>query len=342
MNKNNIAVIYGAGNYGRDLLKLLENLNVFVDYFIQTEVKDPINVEGISVISWDRLLHYQNIIVFYAIRNEKVLGYIKKSILEENRKDIKVYNCVDFIESNLHLKATISNQGKKECLICKNRFEDFSCGGIDEEVFNTHHIIGGGYRKNYACPICKSIDRERWLYYLLIKKVNINSAKGRILHFAPERHITNLIKNNIDIDYYTGDIVKGRAMHVTDITNIQYSDKSMDYIICNHVLEHIEDIESAISEIRRVLKDDGVFIFSFPICTDMKTLEDSSIISDADRLKYYGQKDHVRLYGMDYADIYARYGFVLEICSPKDMLQKEEIEKYGFIEDDVVIIAKKV
>lgn len=66
-------------------------------------------------------------------------------------------------------------------------------------------------------------------------------------------------------------------MHVTDITNMQYADQSMDYIICNHVLEHIVDIKNAIFKIRRVLKDDGMFIFLFPICNDMNTFEDINI-----------------------------------------------------------------
>ena len=104
----------------------------------------------------------------------------------------------------------------------------------------------------------------------------------------------------------------------------------------NHVLEHIGDINRAISEIKRVLKEDGLFIFSFPICTDRLTIEDPAISSPEDRLKYYGQEDHVRLYGTDFADIYSEYGFELNTYSPKDMLTKRDIEKYGLIEDDIL------
>lgn len=35
-----------------------------------------------------------------------------------------------------------------------------------------------------------------------------------------------------------------------------------DYIICNHVMEHIANEEQAVSEIKRVLKTNGKWIFS--------------------------------------------------------------------------------
>lgn len=341
MKQNSLIVIYGAGQYGTDLLRLLNNLDISVDYFVQSKVKQYFEIENIPVVSWDKLLEAHRINVLFAIRDRSVLNSIRNNLFQEARNDVIVYDCIEFIESNCYVKNVVSCQGEKECLICGNTFSQFGDGGVNTELFIQHHIIGGGYRKNCVCPVCRSTDRERWLYYNILHKIKIDSLNGRILHFAPERNISNLLKNSSCIDYYTGDIVKGRAMHITDITNLQYADKSMDCIICNHVLEHIVDIQRAVSEIKRVLTDDGIFIFSFPICTDMPTVEDLSITTEEERLKYYGQKDHVRLYGNDFVDIYESYGFVLELCIPKEMITKEEIEKYGFIEDDVIVIAKK-
>jgi SAM-dependent methyltransferase len=39
-----------------------------------------------------------------------------------------------------------------------------------------------------------------------------------------------------------------------DILNLPFKDKAFDFIICTHLLEHIEDIEGAISELMRVAK----------------------------------------------------------------------------------------
>jgi ubiquinone/menaquinone biosynthesis C-methylase UbiE len=49
-----------------------------------------------------------------------------------------------------------------------------------------------------------------------------------------------------------------------EITNIPFKDKSFERIICLNTLEHIEDIEKALSEISRICTDDGTFLFDIP------------------------------------------------------------------------------
>jgi len=43
--------------------------------------------------------------------------------------------------------------------------------------------------------------------------------------------------------------------------DIPYSDASVDFVFCCDVLEHVRDLPKVISEISRVLKPDGVFIY---------------------------------------------------------------------------------
>lgn len=246
------------------------------------------------------------------------------------------------IKKNIISSNTICNETvMKKCIICGNEFDYFLAGGSTEELFSKHHIIGGGYRKNCACPKCGIIDRERWLYYVIKNKTDIEKLNGKILHFAPEKSIIDYISSNKNIDYYTCDIQIGRAMHIVDITNIQFKDETFDYVICNHVMEHIPNEKKAISEIKRVLKKDGKWIFSFPICTDMVTQEDKKVVSAEDRLRLYGQEDHVRLYGKDFAKRFEKYGLNIEIYSPKKELKKDKIEQYGLISDDIIMIATK-
>ncbi len=212
--------------------------------------------------------------------------------------------------------------------------------GIQEEIFNNYHIIGGGYRENCTCPFCESGDRERWLYYILKKYTDIFETDGRVLHFAPEKRIEHYIKLNGNIDYYPCDIVAGKTAHIVDITDIQFREDTFDYIISNHVMEHIIDEKKAVSEIKRVLKPKGRWIFSFPICMDIKTYQDDSIVTEEERLNRYGQKDHVRLYGYDYIERFEKYGLKLEVFSPKDELKEKDILRYGLINDDVIIMAQ--
>lgn len=65
------------------------------------------------------------------------------------------------------------------------------------------------------------------------------------------------------------------------------------------VLEHVYDEEKALRELNRVLKQNGRVILTLPIVSDMKTYEDKTIVTPENRRKYYGQDDHVRLYGGD-------------------------------------------
>lgn len=205
--------------------------------------------------------------------------------LEANRNDIRVYDMSGFIDANLIQRIQHhSKEGRNYCLICNSNFNGFEPAGLQNEIFEKYHITGGGYRENCICPFGESSDRERWLYYIVKNRTNIESLKGRILHFAPEKWISKLIKMNSNIDYYTGDINSENAMHVTDITDIQYKDETFDYVISNHVMEHVLDEEKAVSEIKRVLKPSGKWIFSFPICKDIETYEDSSIVNLEDRL----------------------------------------------------------
>lgn len=44
-----------------------------------------------------------------------------------------------------------------------------------------------------------------------------------------------------------------------NIYNIEFEDKSFDVVIANHLLGYIKDMEKALKEVKRVLKDDGAF-----------------------------------------------------------------------------------
>ena len=230
-----------------------------------------------------------------------------------------------------------------ECNVCGCRFDNFIPGGVKTDSFAKYHVIGGGFRENYKCPFCDAIDRERFLHYVMKVRLNISEASGRVLHFAPEACIKQLIQSNAKIDYYTGDIVPKKAMHITDITDMQrYGDEAFDYVICNHVMEHILDEKRAMTEIKRVLKRGGKLIFSVPVCMDIDvTYEDETITEPEERLVKYGQKDHVRLYGRDFLERFKSYGLKITKHTPKDSFSSDEIERFGLIEDDVIMVAVK-
>lgn len=55
-----------------------------------------------------------------------------------------------------------------------------------------------------------------------------------------------------------------RVFELVDGHNIPFPDNYFDVIFSNQVIEHLEDIDSGLDEMSRVLKDDGVMISLFP------------------------------------------------------------------------------
>ncbi|WP_172667764.1 class I SAM-dependent methyltransferase [Flexilinea flocculi] len=125
------------------------------------------------------------------------------------------------------------------------------------------------------CPCCSSLERHRLLYDYLENHTDIFKESCSILHFAAEGNIKNKLFENTQIDYYSADIVKNRAMYQVDITKIPFPSQKFDYVLCNHVLQDIEDDRKAIMEMKRVLKSNGTIILSFPLCISQhNTYED--------------------------------------------------------------------
>lgn len=53
---------------------------------------------------------------------------------------------------------------------------------------------------------------------------------------------------------------------IASVDNIPLREKSIEYVLCTEVLEHVPDCGSAFKEIARVLKPGGVLVASVPFC----------------------------------------------------------------------------
>lgn len=210
-------------------------------------------------------------------------------------------------------------------------------------LFQTETIIGGGFRAAQKCPTCSANDRLRFVVEVLKRETDIFTKPCSVLEMAPVKGFRLLLKKkNRKASYLSGDIVPGRAMRVLDITKLDLENESFDYIICCHVMEHILDEGKAISELKRVLKPGGVILLSMPVCISKEhTFEDSNVTSAEERLRVFGQEDHVRLYALDTAAHLRNFGLnVREIIA--DDSWKEEIKKYKLISGDRCYLCKKI
>lgn len=332
-------IIYGAGFFGKKLYHALASYGISVSFFCQTNTAKNESCEGIPILSIEEIDQYcrKDTVVFLAITDKTTASNMSKVLLEKGFLPQQIIDTRNYFKYNI-VPNVSSSSGRKKCCICKNMVADFLPFGEKTELFSNHRIIGGGYRDSVLCPVCDSMDRERWLYFVLKNETNVFDGVCNVLHIAPEPSVMRMISANPKCDYYAGDIVRGSTMHRIDLTDIPFKNGFFDYVIANHVFEHISDEKKAFGEIRRVLKDSGKFLLSFPICMDMDTFENPKIVSEEERLKYYGQKDHVRLYGKNYKEYIEGFGWQIKVMTPRNCMPEDDILKYGLIADDIIMI----
>lgn len=148
----------------------------------------------------------------------------------------------------------------------------------------------------------------------------------RVLHFAPEAGIARELRAIPGVRYTSADIDPQRAMRRLDLTALELDDASVDLIFISHVLEHIVDDRRAMHELFRVLSPGGLAFVEVPVLRRV-THEDPTVTSPNGRRSEYGQSDHVRVCGLDYAERLVRAGFRVEALEVTEQFSSAEIER---------------
>lgn len=192
---------------------------------------------------------------------------------------------------------------------------------------------------NSLCPKCGSLPRHRLVWLFLERNPELLERRTRLLHIAPEPLMQKFFFGRPNVDYLSADLLSPLAMERIDLTDIRKPAGSFDAILCVHVLEHIPDDRKAMSEMRRVLSPGGWAILQSPVVWDRPTtFEDWTITSPAERLRNFGQEDHVRIYGADYLDRLRSSGFGVERRAFARELGASSVARFGLdISDDIVI-----
>ena len=197
-------------------------------------------------------------------------------------------------------------------------------------------------RKNALSPSTFSLERHRLLWLYLQNETDFFEKKMKVLHFAPEAAFLKKFKKLKNISYDTIDLDSPLADIKADICDLPIKNDSYDFILCNHVLEHIVDDEKAMKELYRVLKKGGTGIFQVPLnMSNKQTYEDFTITDPKERNKAFGQYDHVRVYGMDFFERLKNVGFKVEKCEYTSKLSEEEKTKYCLPKKAIIPVCRK-
>jgi phosphoglycolate phosphatase len=176
--------------------------------------------------------------------------------------------------------------------------ENMSCNLCGGTVFGPM-----GTRPLARCKTCGSYERTRLLYKYLQRDITLTKDM-RVLHLAPEKGLYNVMSEQLDPEkYIQADINPkiysfAKNIRKMDLTDLDHEpSKQYDLIIHCHVLEHIPcNIAYTLWHLHRMLKDDGLHLCVIPFLGG-KYDESFQDLSDEERVKRFGQHDHIRRFG---------------------------------------------
>ncbi len=198
-------------------------------------------------------------------------------------------------------------------------------------------------RENALCPNCLSLERHRLIWLYLKEHTDFFNTNKNVLHIAPEACFINRFEKLHGEHYITADIESPLAKVKMDIHQIPFEENRFDIVLCNHVLEHVQDDIQAMREIYRVLRPGGFAILQIPLFNPIAeiTFEDASITDKRERERIFGQDDHVRKYGKDYPQRIARSGLRVVEDDFVNRLPDKSRKEMGLVTGEIIYIGIK-
>ena len=184
----------------------------------------------------------------------------------------------------------------------------------------------------YQCPHCGCNDRDRHLWmYMATAGLPEQLAGARILHMAPEAALEPRLAACRPAEYVRGDLFPARAgIERIDAQALPFEDGRFDLIIANHLLEHVPQPERAIAEFSRCLAPGGMLIAQTPYAPKLHHTFEVEGSHSADFAKlFYGQEDHVRLFGGDVEGYFNAAGLSGRLLAHEELLGDMDPQEFG-------------
>ncbi len=237
------------------------------------------------------------------------------------------------------------------CIICFNKTLGFFYHKSEKtselEILSKYNCVVD-HIESHTCPICGCSEKERniFLYFNKLGIWNEINSSTKVLHLAPNAYVHLGLETRKAITT-SGDLhpenFRIKDIQKLDVTCLPFDDNSFDIILCNYVLEYIENDMTAMRELYRVLTPNGKAILQTQYSKDIETtFEDSSISTPSDRYVNFGKESLVRIYSQkDFLNRLSLAGFTLNIVPSRSLFSDEEVEYYGVKREEDLILCTK-
>lgn len=195
-------------------------------------------------------------------------------------------------------------------------------------------------REGLRCKNCKSNLRSRHLAQNIVSLMNdrlgTKAVALRDLCANPEMRQIEVAEINAagDLHQFLSDLSNLRYSEFgsvrpdvpsEDLLNLSYEDERFDLVITSDVLEHVPDVERALLEIHRVLKPNGLHIFSVPVIWNKQYSRRRATLRDGELVHILSASHHgsagagksdflvFNEFGRDFTELCKRSGFSLAI-----------------------------
>jgi SAM-dependent methyltransferase len=223
----------------------------------------------------------------------------------------------------------------------RHRGEQRYCPVCDSQL-SSFRSAGEPPRADAECPVCDAMERHRMIALLLNElSAQRDGRKWRqVLHVAPHLELGRFVARRSE-RYVAGSLAPRRRESRIDVTALPFADGSFDLIVCSHVLEHVPDDDAALGELHRVLAADGQLLLLVPIVGE-STFEDPTVVSEAERLRVFGQADHVRVCGDDYHERIERAGFRVRRMDAVEIFTAARMKSHGGLGSDCLFFCRRM